>query len=461
MPRAAGRPHAGAVTIRRAPQPGSTTVAQALSHAFLAAPVWSVGGLTAAGATVLGARRRWLAPLVRDVLRAYHRKPADAPRELAAYIAASEPFTAAVEKAKVQRKPLRLAAYVLTEPAVREGTLAVPAIAGLTQLATVLGLTLGELEWFADARQWNRLARRGPLQHYRHAWLERPGRTPRLLEIPGIRLRTIQRKVLQELLAPLPLHHAAHGFVPGRSAASGAALHVGQAMVISMDLTSFFANVTATKVYGALRQAGYPEAVAHTLTGLCTHAVPPWVITAMPPGGTADARFALAQSLRLPHLPQGAPTSPMVANLSLRRLDSRLQGWADKVGARYTRYADDLTFSGGATLARRADSFLRGAKAIVAHEGHALNELKTRVRPGSTRQQVTGVVVNARTNAPRHEFEILKAVLHNCVRHGQESQNRSGHSDFRAHLLGRITWMESLNPERGLRLRRDFDRISW
>lgn len=447
--------------LSRVPHPTPTTVATALSHAFLAAPEWTVAALVSAGTEVLGARRRWLGPLVRAVVGAYHRKPADAPRELAAHIAASEPFLAAVDKAQEQRRPLRLASYAVADPEVRGGAFPVPEVAGLDQLARLLGLTMGDLEWFADTRHLNRLAHQRSLQHYRYVWRERTGRTPRLLEIPGLRLRSIQRKVLSSLLAPIILHNSAHGFVAGRSAATGAALHTGSDVVISLDLLSFFANVTAGKVFGALRQAGYPEAVAHRLTGLCTHVVPPRVISAMPPGGTAAERFALTQALRLPHLPQGAPTSPMLANVALRRLDSRLQGWAEAVGANYTRYADDLGFSGGPSLARRAESFLRGAKRIVQDEGHTLNARKTRVRPCGTRQQVTGIVVNQHLNVPRHEFDALKAILHNCVVQDPQSQNRAGHADFRAHLLGRINWVESLNPGRGVRLRRDFDMISW
>ncbi|WP_269936905.1 reverse transcriptase family protein [Arthrobacter sp. HY1533] len=453
--------HATRMLAAHTPHPSPETVAAALSHAFLAADGWSPEALLAAGTVTMGARRRWLGPLVRSVLAAYHRKPSDAARELAAHIAASDAFVGAVAKAQEQRKPLKVASYTVSGPELRQGSLAVPPISGLGQLAGFLGLGLGELEWFADTRHWNRLARRGPLHHYRYVWHQRPGRTPRLLEIPGMRLRAVQRQVLDGLLAPIPLHGAAHGFVPGRSAASGAARHTGAHVLIALDLASFFTNVTAGKVYGALRGAGYPEAVAHSLTGLCTHVAPPHVITAMPPGGPASERFALAQALRLPHLPQGAPTSPALANISVRRLDSRLQGWADAAGASYTRYADDLSFSGGPQLARRADSFVRGVRRIVADQGHAVNPLKTRVRPRSTRQQVTGIVVNERINAPRREFDALKAVLHNCAVHGPESQNRGQHPDFQAQLLGRIAWMEQLNPSRGARLRRDYGRISW
>lgn len=449
------------MVLARTPHPSPAAIATALSHAFLNATSWTAVDLTSAGATVLGARRRWLGPLVRTVLDSYRDRPDDAPRQLAASIAVSGPFRQAVAKARQQGRPLRIAVHHPGSPGIRAGNHRIPVIAGLGQLAQYLDLSPGELDWFADTGHWNRLARPGPLHHYGYVWRPRPGRTPRLLEVPGQRLKAVQRKVLDGLLAPIPVHSAAHGFVPGRSAASGAARHTGAEVVISLDLTSFFATVTAGKVYAALRRAGHPEAVAHKLTGLCTHVVPPGVIAAMPAGGTADGRFALAQALRMPHLPQGSPTSPALANVALRRLDARLEGWAATAGGTFTRYADDLSFSGGTHLLRQSQAFLRGAQGIIADEGFAVNETKTRIRPRSTRQQVTGIVVNSRINAPRADFEALKAVLHNCVLHGPDSQNRAQHPDFQGHLLGRIMWMEQLNPARGARLRRSYAQISW
>lgn len=452
---------AASATLARMPRASPAALATALAHAFLGADEWSKESLTAAAAYVLGARRRWVPGVVAHVLGSYRRAPVDAPRELAAVVGQSEAFGAALDKAAQQRKPIRLAHYALEPGRARDGSRAVPRIDTLAGLAAMLGITAGELEWFADTRQWNRTAGSKGLQHYRYLWRARPGRVPRLLEIPAPRLRAIQRTVLESMLAPIPLHDAAHGFVRGRSAATGAALHTGSEVVINLDLSTFFAKVPPGRVFGALRQAGYPESVAHRITGLCTHAVPAPILSLMPPGGSPEERFALRRALAAPHLPQGAPTSPMLANLSLRRLDARLSGWAAAAGGVYTRYADDLAFSGGTELARRADAFVRGAGRIIGDEGHAVNRSKTRIRGTSVRQMVTGVVVNERTNVRRDEYDQLKAILHNCVLHGAHGQNRDGHLDFRAHLLGRICWIESLNPDRGARLRRDFARIQW
>jgi RNA-directed DNA polymerase len=442
----------------------NTSVATALAHAFLAADAWTKPALLEAGASVLGARRRWLGPLAAEVLATYRSRPVDAPRELVAVINTAAPFQQAMSVAVERQKPIRIIHHPTTPTQARTATDSPGSSApldSLAVLATLLELTQGELDWFADPRLFNRRARPGRLHHYRYDWRQRPGRTPRLLEVPGRRLRAIQRTVLDEVLATIPLHPAAHGFVVSRSAVTGAAVHTGAAVVINLDLTSFFARVTAGRVYGVLRQAGLPEAVAHTLAGLAVHAVPTHVLAAMPPGGSPSERFALRKALAAPHLPQGAATSPALANLAVRRLDSRLSGWADAAGGQYTRYADDLAFSGPPELTRRADAFIRGVTRIVEDEGHSINPRKTRVRGAGVRQMVTGVVVNERTNTPRREFDRLRAILHNAAAHGAESQNLGGHADFRAHLLGRISWMESVNPGRGPRLREEFARIQW
>jgi len=454
-------PSAGTSTLARVPRPTPEDVASALAAGFLGAAHWDKPSLVAAGTDVLGARRRWLGPLATGLLVLYPRAPADAPRQLAASITLQASFSAAVDAAARRFSFIPLAHHPAVAATARPGSPTLPVLDGLSDLAELLEVTVGELQWFADTSLWNRRAGPGHLHHYRYEWRLRPGRAPRLLEIPGKRLRALQRTVLTSILRPLPVHNAAHGFVPGRSAITGAAEHTGRRAVIALDLSTFFSTVTPARIYGALRQAGFPEAVAHTLTGLCTHAVPPWVLTAMPSGGDSTERFALRRALAAPHLPQGAPTSPTLANLSVRRLDARLSGFAAAAGATYTRYADDLAFSGDAPFAARANAFIRAAGRIVTEEGHSLNEAKIRVSPAGTRQQVTGIVVNEHTNPTRRDYDALKAILHNCTTSGPATQNRGNVPDFRAHLRGRIGWVESLNPARGQRLREQFEKISW
>ncbi len=112
-------------------------------------------------------------------------------------------------------------------------------------------------------------------------------------------------------------------------------------------------------------------------------------------------------------------------------------------------------------MARVSDRFGKAVGSIVGAEGFALNANKTRIMPQSRRQVVTGIVVNRHINVARGGFDTLKAILHNCARHGPQSQNREAVADFRSHLEGRVAWVEQVNPPRGAKLRRAFERIEW
>ena len=131
------------------------------------------------------------------------------------------------------------------------------------------------------------------------------------------------------------------------------------------------------------------------------------------------------------------------------------------MGANYTRYADDLAFSGDADFFRTLGRFAKTVETIVRDEGFALNAAKTKIMPRDTRQRVTCIVVNAHCNVGRAEFDTLKAILHNCAHGCPAGQNRDGVPDFRRHLDGRVGWVEQVNPARGTKLRLLFERIAW
>ena len=134
---------------------------------------------------------------------------------------------------------------------------------------------------------------------------------------------------------------------------------------------------------------------------------------------------------------------------------------ASNLDLTYTRYADDLVFSGDATLARRAAGLEALVAAIVHEEGFVVNHRKTRVMRAGVRQVVTGIVVNERLNPARDSFDRLKAILHNCVKRGPTSEDREKHPDFRAHLAGRVAHVASLSAMRGKKLTKIFERIEW
>jgi RNA-directed DNA polymerase len=441
-------------------------LSRGLGNAFLAGP-WQPAAMLERAADVVGARRRWLRPVIRQVLAAYPRPPADRPRELAAFIAGLPEVMTAIAGALIGR-PVRTR-WIPAAPTrmADHRPWPVPVLDSERDLARLLEVDPDQLPWFADVRGMQRRAPGGPLHHYRYSWrVTRSGRA-RLLEAPRPRLRRLQRTVLDEVLALIPVHPAVHGFVAGRSAVTAARVHAGSPIVISLDLESFFSSLDAARVYGVFRAAGYPQPVAHLLTGLCTTRTPTVALRSMPPapdGADLTARFRQRRLLAAAHLPQGAPTSPALANLCVLRLDRRLAGYATACGAVYTRYADDLVFSvlpGRSASGLRPERLVAGVTAIAADEGLRVQPDKTRVQRAHQRQLVTGIVVNARPNLARRDFDELKALLHNAIRFGPESQNRDRHPDFRAHLLGRIGWLQQLNPDRAARLRRSFDAITW
>lgn len=327
------------------------------------------------------------------------------------------------------------------------------------ELADWLEVTTDQLDWFADAKLQRSRTSNPILQHYSYAFAPKKDGPPRLIESPKPKLKAIQRRVLRGILDVIPIHDRAHGFVAGRSCLSSAQVHAGEALVVTVDLKDFFLSTPLRRVHGAFRSIGYPWSVARLLTGLCSTSAPQAIFAELPEAGRHD--WSTRKAYESPHLPQGAPTSPALANLAAFRLDSRLHGLAKSFDANYTRYADDLTFSGGEAFARRIGRFLAAVEVIAKDEDYALNHRKTRIMRRGGRQRVTGLIVNDHLNVPRANYNVLKATLHNCMKHGPKVENRAGLRDFRAHLEGRVVWVENVNPTRGARLRRMFTDIQW
>ncbi len=430
-------------------------LARWLAEAFVAGP-WSAESLNERGKLAVNKPGRWLRPLV-DRLFAHfdvQRRPTAA--QVASFLRADKDLALARLKHGVR------AAYGRTlSPEMWPARWDVPPIATPGALAEFLALTPGELDWFADRQGRLRQASGTPLGHYRDAWRRKSNGNARLIEAPKPRLKVLQRCLLDTILAPIPPHDAAHGFRPGRSIRTFAAPHAGQRIVLRLDLHDFFPSVSAARVVAVFLTAGYPEPVARMLAGLCTRRTPSaaWKLPGAPASGPEAWRARRLYDC--PHLPQGAPTSPALANLAAYRLDLRLAGLATVAGAVYTRYADDLAFSGGNDLARSIDRFSVHACAVALEEGFVVNTRKTRVLRRGVRQRLAGVVVNAHPNLARDDYDRLKAILHNCIRFGPSSQNREAHPDFRAHLTGRVAHLAMLNPERGRKLREMTERIGW
>jgi retron-type reverse transcriptase len=271
---------------------------------------------------------------------------------------------------------------------------------------------------------------------------EIPKRTggKRRISAPRAPLKKIQRAILDQILAKLPTHPAAHGFIEDRSTVSNASPHVGAAVVLRIDIENFFPTVHYRRVFGFFSSM-YGEEISKLLAHLTTHRPKLDDGTVVWPGA----------------LPQGAPTSPAIANLVCRRLDARLSALATKVSANYTRYADDLTFS-FRDAPPRLGRFLWWVNAILQQEGFAENIKKRRIMRKGNRMAVTGLVVNEKVGIPRDERRKFKAILANCKRHGVESQAR-GRENFSAWLRGYAAYVRMVHPKLGEKWQQDIEEL--
>ncbi len=410
----------------------------------------------------LGRPWRWIRPLAKRYIKEVSSKVRPRLRNVLEFLARDPGFV----RASFRHAAKLSVAKWLVEPqkmrpvaAARDWNL--PAIESAGALADWLGLDPNDLEWFADLKGLGYKKQSALLSHYHYRVLSKTGGSVRLIEAPKPRLKELQRRILTGILEQSPAHPAAHGFLKGRSIQTFVAPHVCQRVVLRMDLRNFFTSIRAPRIQAVFRTLGYPESVADLLGGICTNAAPRriWNSFRLDIDGDEleDVRALYAQ----PHLPQGAPTSPALANLCAFRIDCRLAGLARSVGAAYTRYADDLAFSGDAPFERMVDRFSLHVAAILMEEGFTVHHRKTRVMRQGVRQHLAGLVTNQRMNVMRPDFDRIKATLTNCVRLGPAGQNRKSHPLFRSHLDGRIAFVEFVNPAKGARLRKIFDQIQW
>lgn len=211
--------------------------------------------------------------------------------------------------------------------------------------------------------------------------LKRNGK-PRTIAAPRVFLKTVQRYILDCVLSQLPLHQAATGFRRGSNCALGAGQHVGCRYLWKIDIEEFFPSITQSQVTRVFETSGYPKAAAFFMSGLCCVGK---------------------------RLPQGAPTSPALANLVFKSIDESLAVLAGRTKIKYTRYADDLSFSSNELIPR---DFRESVISQINRAGFRLQSGKTRLMGPKTRREVTGLTVNERVGIPRFRRRQLRGYFH-------------------------------------------------
>jgi RNA-directed DNA polymerase len=232
-------------------------------------------------------------------------------------------------------------------------------------------------------------------------------------------LKEIQRWILDEILYKCSVSRYAKAYIHKRSIRDNARFHLNQKNVLAIDIKDFFPSLHFEKIYGFFVNLGYSVPVATMLSNLCSLN-----------GG----------------LPQGAPTSPALSNILMLKVDKQISGFIKENDIHYTRYADDMTFSGDFNPAK----VIRFVRSVLDEEGLRINEKKTRVRNPGQRQEVTGVIVNEKMQASREMRKKLRQAVYYIEKYGLASHLEKT-ENFRAnhiyHLLGISNFILFLNPE--------------
>ena len=295
----------------------------------------------------------------------------------------------------------------------------------LMELVAALGIDVAP-SLAAAVAMCDRKAKPGHrIDHGYHKWsLPKKSGGTRTISAPCPLLKKTQRALLDSLFNPLGVHPAAFGFVQGRSIKGNAAIHVGQEIVANVDVKNCFPSVRWPLVLGAIRRdlgGRFSASAIGLLVDLCTAE-----------GG----------------LPIGAPTSPALLNRVLHISDEILTKHAEKRGCKYSRYADDLSFSGD----HGAIEMIGVATSALQRIGLELDPKKTNIFRRGRRQVCTGLVVNVQVSVPRTVRRRLRAAIH-AVECGKEPKWH-GSVESLAAVGGRLAYLQMVHFEEGSKLQK-------
>lgn len=253
------------------------------------------------------------------------------------------------------------------------------------------------------------------------------------IEIPSDRLKSIQRWILRNVLDSMEVYESCYGFTKGKSIYDNALLHVGKDCVLNMDLKDFFPSISQKDVFNIFYQKGYTKKVSYYFAKLLTK----------------DGI-----------LPQGSPASPQISNIVAKHLDKRLSELAKRYNATYSRYADDITFSGASNIRNMIPAITQ----IIQEEKFQVNENKTRYSYYFQRQEVTGLIVNRKVSVPKEYLREMYQEIYYCKKYGVAShlkKTNNHKSFFKEHMYGKAYFINMINKDMGQKILNELDSIMW
>lgn len=256
----------------------------------------------------------------------------------------------------------------------------------------------------------------------------------RVIEAPSDELKRIQLWIKENILDKFTVSQYAKGFIKGVSIRDNAVQHVGKELIINIDLKDFFPSIKYFEIYKVFKYIGYTDSVSKLLTTLCTN--------------VNDV------------LPQGSPASPGLSNLVSLKLDKRLGNLAERIGANYTRYADDITFSGGKGI----KNYIKVIRKIISEEGYTINEKKFRLQYNYQRQEVTGLIVNDKIAVPKRMIRELDNAIYYSKKYGIIDHMKHINCDkgfYKEHLYGLAYFLKMVDEEKGIKYLSLLGDIDW
>ena len=269
---------------------------------------------------------------------------------------------------------------------------------------------------------------------YHQVQMEKKHGGYRTLDIPAVSLRGIQKWILNNILYQIRISEHACGFCKNRSIVTNAERPVGKECVINIDIKDFFPSIHCDQIFRVFYYYGYTTEVSYLLSRLCTYK---------------------------DYVPQGAPTSPYLSNIVCLKLDKRLSRLAKSYHAEYSRYADDITFSGNAGI----KAILPVAEKILNEEGYLLNKNKTRIAYKHQRQEVTGLLVNGTTvRVSKQYLKKFSQEIYYCRKFGVQSHMEHIHCEkrfFQDHMYGKAYFIHMVDHDMGKRYFAELEKIDW
>lgn len=256
----------------------------------------------------------------------------------------------------------------------------------------------------------------------------------RNISMPSYNLKKIQRWILDNILYNVEVHKSATGFIREKSIVDNAKYHVKKDVVVNIDIKDFFPSIDFNKVFYMFYNLGYTKELCYALSKLVTYT------------GV---------------LPQGAPSSPYIANIIMKNIDLRLDSFSKKINSDYTRYADDITISGSRNVVSQIPFVIR----IIENEGFKINADKLKIQYRRSRQEVTGIVVNDKLSIKKEFKQNLRQHIYYCKRFGVYEHlkyiGEEGRFFYKEYLYGHAYFIKMVEPKCGEMFIRELDSINW